>query len=108
MGSRSATGPDDFVNGYLTPAGCFGDRARSSRAGKACDASTLLYGHAVRQRWCTSGTQNLLICLRRRYGLRQNKGLGEGNKGNKSLPFHQMIHLRGPSTVRVSTDNGCE
>src|ERR1700704_747407 len=26
--ARSATGPDDFVNGYLTPAGGFGDRAR--------------------------------------------------------------------------------
>src|SRR2546429_2951129 len=25
--ARSATGPDDFVNGYLTPAGCFGDRS---------------------------------------------------------------------------------
>src|SRR5437764_7486937 len=40
--ARSATGPDDFVNGYLTPAGCFGDRTRSARAGKACDASTFL------------------------------------------------------------------
>src|SRR6266513_2779369 len=42
--ARSATGPDDFVNGYLTPAGCFGDRARSSRAGKL----------VTRRRFCTA------------------------------------------------------
>src|SRR6266404_4028004 len=85
--ARSATGPDDFVNGYLTPPGCFGDRARSSRAGKACDASTLLYGHAVRQRWCTSGTQNLLICLQALLWTTPKQGLRGGEQGKQVPPF---------------------
>src|SRR6266853_3855345 len=85
--ARSATGPDDFVNGYLTPAGCFGDRTRSSRAGKACDASTLLYGHAVRQRWCTSGTQNLLICPQASLWTTRKQGLRGGEQGKRVPPF---------------------
>src|SRR6266403_197516 len=80
MGSLSATGPDDFVNGYLTPAGCFGDRARSY-------ASTLLYGHAVRQRWCTSGTQNLLICLQASLWTTPKQGLRGGEQGKQVPPF---------------------
>src|SRR5882762_9223578 len=79
--------PDDFVNGYLTPAGCFGDRARSSRAGKACDASTLLYGHAVRQSWYTSGTQNLLICLQASLWTTPKQGLRGGEQGKQVPPF---------------------
>src|SRR6266853_162015 len=83
--ARSATGPDDFVNGYLTPAGCFGDRTRSSRAGKACDASTLL--RPCCQCWYTSGTQNLLICLQASLWTTPKQGLRGGEQGKQVPPF---------------------
>src|SRR5437762_2461918 len=106
--ARSATGPDDFVNGYLTPAGCFGDRARSSRAGKACDASTLLYGHAVRQCWYTSGTQNLLICLQASLWTTPKQGLRGGEQGKQVHPFPQALfkdlHITLPTLERFSRE----
>src|SRR5204862_5138299 len=61
--ARSATGPDDFVNGYLTPAGCFWGPDTLFARRETCDASTLLYGHTGRQRCITCGTPDLLICL---------------------------------------------